>query len=111
MAYGRYRRRYSAPMRRSFSGRRSWRKKSRDPMSGLMNPKFLGGVALGVVSPTVIPYQDALITTLAVLPVPKMGLGGVMRGYVLGRMGRVMVPQLGAITGIGTGTAASGDFV
>jgi len=79
-------------------------------MSGIMNPKFLGGVAVGVLAPNVIPYQDAIVTAVAVLPVPKMGMGGICRGYVIGRLGKHFVPALGNISsGMFSGsTAGSG---
>lgn len=73
-------------------------------MSGFTNPKFLGGIAVGVLAPNVIPYQDQLITLAAVLPMPKAGMGGLLRGYVVGRIGRGFVPSLGALSsGVSSG--------
>lgn len=60
----------------------------------------VGGAALGYMAPRVVPYQDTLMTAIAVLPgVLPMGrtipwqIRRLASGYVLGSMARAFVPS------------------
>jgi len=65
----------------------------------------IGGIAAGYVAPRVIPYQDLVLTAIAVLPgvlpVGKTVPWQVRRfasGYVIGTMIRGILPNIGGVS-------------
>lgn len=73
----------------------------------------LGGVAAGYLAPRVVPYQDMIVTAIAVLPgVLPVGrtvpwqVRRAASGYVIGAMARAFMPNV-----LGVGAATGGvDF-
>jgi len=69
---------------------------------------LIGGVALGYMAPRVVPYQDMIVTLLAVAPVRlPYNLQNVAKGYVLGSMAKSFIPNPFGGSGV---SSSSGDY-
>jgi hypothetical protein len=100
MAYKkRFRNAYSRG--RAWYGRRSTRQKA-----GIEKwLPFGGGAAAGYLAPSVIPYQDAAITAIAVAPVKvPRAIRHAAQGYVVGRMAKAIIPGLFGMNNSSTDT-------
>lgn len=106
---GFYRRGFSARRRYVAAGSSRWRKARSWITSGkvgynrggfgvVFTPAWMGGVAAGVLAPVVHPWQETVMTALAVAPIKlPYGLKLIAQGYVGGRLAR---PFLGGVTGV-----------
>ena len=66
-------------------------------IAGMTLPYIAGGIA-GYAAPRVHPYQDIVITALAVAPINlPYGIKKVAQGYVLGSLIGAMLPSVGGI--------------
>jgi len=102
----RYRRRFRSwgarrmsSSRRRF-GRGTWGRGSRNRGILGIGLKYAAGAALGYMAPRVVPYQDLVITAMAVLPVRlPYGIKGIAQGYVAGMIIKNFLPSIGGISG------------
>jgi hypothetical protein len=95
---------------RSFSRGKKWNKGG---FGVILTPAYLGGVAAGLLVPTLVPYQELIMTALAVLPVRlPYGLKLIAQGYVGGRLVKpFMGNMLPNLFGSTSGSTGGIDFV
>lgn len=111
MAYGRFRKSYRNVRKFGFrsSARYGYKKfGGARGIAGFSLPWIAGG-ALGYAAPRINPYQDMIITAMAVLPIRlPYGLQNVAKGYVGGMLLRQVMPGIG---GFGTAATNGSDVV